>query len=234
MEIESQPTELDQLERRLLQLTIERQALSKESDPASVERLRLLEKEIAELTGRRNVMKLRWQGEKEKIEKLRKLKVSVEELKIEGEKREREGDLAKAAEIKYGRLPEAQKKLDELGAELNADSPEGRLLREEVSEEDIARVVSTWTGIPLAKMLSSEAQKYVDLEAQLERRVVGQAPAVKAVADAIRRNRAGLSDPNRPLGRSSSSARRASARRSSQRRSPNSSSTTRRRSPAST
>ena len=200
MEIESQPTELDQLERRLLQLTIERQALSKESDPASVERLGKLEKEIGELTAKRNAMKLRWQGEKEKIDRLRKLKASIEELKIEGEKREREGDLAKAAEIKYGRLLDAQKKLDELGIELNKESAEGRLLREEVSEEDIARVVSTWTGIPLAKMLSSEAQKYVDLEAQLERRVVGQEPAVKAVADAIRRNRAGLSDPNRPLG----------------------------------
>jgi ATP-dependent Clp protease ATP-binding subunit ClpB len=200
MEIESQPTELDQTERRLLRLTIERQALSKESDPASVERLGKLDREIADLSSKRNAMKLRWQGEKEKIDRLRKLKASIEELKIEGEKREREGDLAKAAEIKYGKLLDAQKKLDELGIELNRDSAEGRLLREEVSEEDIARVVSTWTGIPLAKMLSSEAQKFIDLEAQLERRVVGQEPAVKAVADAIRRNRAGLSDPNRPLG----------------------------------
>ncbi len=200
MEIESQPTELDQIERRLLQLTIERQALSKETDPASVERHGKLEKEIADLTGRRNAMRLRWQGEKEKIDRLRKLKASIEDLKIEGEKREREGDLAKAAEIKYGKLLEAQKKLDELGAELAAESPEGRLLREEVSEEDIARVVSTWTGIPVSKMLSSEAQKFIKLEAQLEKRVVGQEPAVKAVADAIRRNRAGLSDPNRPLG----------------------------------
>jgi ATP-dependent Clp protease ATP-binding subunit ClpB len=200
MEIESQPTELDQTERRLLRLTIERQALSKESDPASVERLGKLQKEIADLSSKRNAMKLRWQGEKEKIDRLRKLKASIEELKIEGEKREREGDLAKAAEIKYGKLLDAQKKLDELGMELNRESAEGRLLREEVSEEDIARVVSTWTGIPVAKMLSSEAQKFIDLEAQLERRVVGQEQAVRAVADAIRRNRAGLSDPNRPLG----------------------------------
>ena len=200
MEIESQPTELDQAERRLLQLTIERQALSKESDPASIERVGKLEREIADLSVKRNGMKLRWQSEKEKIDRLRKVKVSIEELKIEGERREREGDLAKAAEIKYGKLLEAQKKLDELGAELNSESPEGRLLREEVSEEDIARVVSTWTGIPLSKMLASEAQKFMDLEARLERRVVGQGPAVKAVADAIRRNRAGLSDPNKPLG----------------------------------
>jgi ATP-dependent Clp protease ATP-binding subunit ClpB len=200
MEIESQPTELDRLERRLLQLTIERQALSKEVDPASVERLGKLEKEIAELSTTRNAMKLRWQGEKEKIEKLRKLKAGIEELKLEGEKRERAGDLAKAAEIKYGKLLEAQKKLDALSDQLEKESGEGRLLREEVCEEDIARVVSTWTGIPVSKMLSSEVQKYVDLEAQLEKRVVGQDAAVKAVADAIRRNRAGLSDPNRPLG----------------------------------
>jgi ATP-dependent Clp protease ATP-binding subunit ClpB len=200
MEIESQPTELDRAERRLLQLTIERAALTKESDPASVERLGKLEKEIAELTGTRDAMKLRWQGEKEKIERLRKLKAKIEELKIEGDKYERSGELAKAAEIKYGKLLEAQKRLDELSDELNKDSGENRLLREEVSEEDIARVVSTWTGIPVAKMLSSEAQKYVDLEARLSKRVVGQEAAVKAVADAIRRNRAGLSDPNRPLG----------------------------------
>ena len=200
MEIESQPTELDRLERRLLQLTIERQALSKESDPASVERFGKLEKEIGELTAIRNEMKLRWQKEKGKIEELRKLKAGIEELKIEGEKRERSGDLAKAAEIKYGKLLEAQKKLDELSEQLKSESGEGRLLREEVSEEDIARVVSTWTGIPVAKMLSSETQKYVALEAQLAKRVVGQDAAVKAVSDAIRRNRAGLSDPNRPLG----------------------------------
>ncbi len=200
MEIESQPTELDQAERRLLQLTIERQALSKESDPASKERLERLEKEIAEIQGKRDVMRLRWQGEKEKIDKLRKLKASIEELKIEGERYEREGNLAKAAEIKYGKLLEAQKKLDAVSAEMEKEPEERRLLREEVSEEDIARVVSTWTGIPVSKMLSSEAQKYLELEALLEKRVVGQDAAVRAVADAIRRNRAGLSDPNRPLG----------------------------------
>jgi ATP-dependent Clp protease ATP-binding subunit ClpB len=200
MEIESQPTELDQAERRLLQLGIERQALSKEQDGASKERLTRLEAEIAELKSSRDAMRLRWQGEKEKIEKLRKLKASIEELKIEGEKWEREGNLAKAAEIKYGKLLEAQKKLDAVSAEIRKEPDERRLLREEVSEEDIARVVSTWTGIPVSKMLSSEAQKYLDLEALLSKRVVGQDAAVRAVADAIRRNRAGLSDPNRPLG----------------------------------
>jgi len=200
MEIESQPTELDQAERRLLQLTIERQALSKESDPASKERLGRLEKEIAELQSSRNVMRLRWQGEKEKIERLRKLKASIEELKIEGERYEREGNLAKAAEVKYGRLLEAQKQLDAVSAEMQKEPEERRLLREEVSEEDIAHVVSTWTGIPVSKMLSSEAQKFLELESVLGKRVVGQESAVRAVSDAIRRNRAGLSDPNRPLG----------------------------------
>jgi ATP-dependent Clp protease ATP-binding subunit ClpB len=200
MEIESQPTELDQTERRLLQLTIERQALSKESDAPSVERLVKLEEEIGELKAKRDAMRLRWQGEKEKIDRLRKLKASIEDLKIEGEKYEREGDLAKAAEIKYGKLLAAQKELDSVSAEMQKSPQSERLLREEVSEEDIARVVSVWTGIPVSKMLSSESQKYVDLEAQLEKRVVGQDAAVKAVADAIRRNRAGLSDPNRPLG----------------------------------
>jgi len=200
MEIESQPTELDQAERRLLQLTIERQALSKESDEASKDRLTRLESEISELSARRDAMKLRWQGEKERIDRLRKLKAGIEELKIEGERYEREGNLAKAAEVKYGKLLEAQKRLDEVSAEIEAKAADSSLLREEVREEDIARVVSTWTGIPVSKMLSSEAQKYLELEALLSKRVVGQEAAVKAVADAIRRNRAGLSDPNRPLG----------------------------------
>jgi ATP-dependent Clp protease ATP-binding subunit ClpB len=200
MEIESQPTELDQTERRLLQLTIEKQALGKESDEASKDRLSRLEKEIADLSTRRDAMRLRWQGEKKKIEEIRVLKQRLEELKMEGERWEREGNLAKAAEVKYGRIPEAQKRLDAVTTEMRKEPEESRLLREEVSEEDIARVVSTWTGIPVSKMLASEAQKFLDLEVQLSRRVVGQDAAVKAVADAIRRNRAGLSDPNRPLG----------------------------------
>ena len=200
MEIESQPTELDQAERRLLQLTIERQALKKESDPASLDRLARLEREVAELTEKRDAMKLRWESEREKIGEIRRLKEELEALRLEGERHEREGDLAKAAEIKYSKLIAAQKRLDEVSAKMNEEPEEQRLLREEVSEEDIARVVSTWTGIPVSKMLASEAEKYLDLEERLERRVVGQDAAVRAVADAIRRNRAGLSDPNRPLG----------------------------------
>ena len=200
MEIESQPTELDQAERRLLQLNIEKQALSKETDAASVERLKALDKEIGDVQSKCDAMKLRWNDEKKKIGAVRELKQQIEELKVEGERWEREGNLTKAAEVKYGKIPAAQKKLDEVTAAMNKEPEENRLLREEVSEEDIARVVSTWTGIPVSKMMSSESQKYLDLEKQLAKRVVGQEEAVKAVSDAIRRNRAGLSDPNRPLG----------------------------------
>ena len=200
MEIESQPTELDQIERRLLQLTIERQALKKETDAASLDRLQKLEREIAELSEKRDAMRLRWDSEKAKIGEIRALKQNLEELKLEGERWEREGNLAKAAEVKYGKILEAQKRLDEVSAAMKEEPEEERLLREEVSEEDIARVVSTWTGIPVSKMLASEIEKYLDLEARLGKRVVGQEAAVKAISDSIRRNRAGLSDPNRPLG----------------------------------
>ncbi|NLJ45852.1 MAG: AAA domain-containing protein, partial [Treponema sp.] len=200
MEIESQPTELDQAERRILQLTVEKQALSKEADPASRERLAKLEKELAEVQARRDAMRIRWTAEKEKIEEMRRLKERLERLRIEEQRYEREGNLAKAAEIKYGKLLEAEKRLAEVSAEIGNQDDGNRLLREEVSEEDIARVVSTWTGIPVSKMLSGEAQKYLELENVLGRRVLGQQAAIKAVADAIRRNRAGLSDPNRPLG----------------------------------
>ncbi len=200
MEIESQPTDLDVIERKLIQLTMEIQALKKESDASSLERLARLEEEAAELRDSRDAMRLRWDSEKKKIENIRALKQSVEDLKLESERYLREGNLAAASEIKYGRLLEAQKRLDELSAEMKAEKSESRLLREEVSEEDIARVVSAWTGIPVSKMLSSESKKYVDLEAQLGKRVIGQDKALSAVADAIRRNRAGLSDPRRPLG----------------------------------
>ncbi|MFZ4616670.1 MAG: ATP-dependent chaperone ClpB [Rectinemataceae bacterium] len=200
MEIESQPTELDQAERRLLQLTIERQALRKETDAVSIERLGKLERELAELGERRDAMKLRWEAERAEIGEIRRLKEDLESLRLEGERHEREGDLARAAEIKYGKLIAAQKRLDELSLAMKANPEEDRLLREEVSEEDIARVVSTWTGIPVSKMLASETERYLGLEALLTKRVVGQEAAVKAVADSIRRNRAGLSDPNRPLG----------------------------------
>jgi ATP-dependent Clp protease ATP-binding subunit ClpB len=200
MEIESQPTELDQIERRILQLTIERQALSREEDEASKERLVKLEKELAELTSRRDAMRLRWKNEKDRIDEIRKLKEAIEQLKLDEQRHEREGNLAKAAEIKYGKLLEAQKGLEKAALDIKSQGEGDRLLREEVCEEDIARVVSTWTGIPVSKMLSSELQKFLELEKVLERRVVGQDRAIEAVSDAIRRNRTGLSDPNKPLG----------------------------------
>jgi ATP-dependent Clp protease ATP-binding subunit ClpB len=203
MELDSRPTELDKLERKLLQLSIERQALQREEDEASRDRLGKLEKEIADLSSERDAMKARWEGEKKDIQQIREIKQKIEELKIEETRYEREGNLSKAAEVKHGRIPEAQKKLKELTDQMEGKrgSPgQGALLREEVSEEDIAQVVSTWTGIPVSKMLSGELQKYLDLEKVLERRVVGQKAAVSAVADAIRRNKAGLSDAARPLG----------------------------------
>jgi ATP-dependent Clp protease ATP-binding subunit ClpB len=202
MELDSRPTELDKLERKLLQLSIERQALAREEDPSSKERLGKLEKEIADLSAGRDAMKARWESEKIEIQKIRDLKQRIEELKIEEARYEREGDLSKAAEVKHGRIPEAQKQLAALTDQMEQERAAGKgaLLREEVSEEDIAAVVSTWTGIPVSKMLSGELQKYLDLEKVLEQRVVGQEAAVEAVADAIRRNKAGLSDAAKPLG----------------------------------
>ncbi|HQG15592.1 MAG TPA: AAA family ATPase, partial [Rectinema sp.] len=200
MEIESQPTELDQIQRRLIQLRMEADALKKETDPASIERRSKLEKEIGELSEKRDEMMARWQQEKQLIEDIRQLKQQIEEYKIQVDQLVREGQLAKASEIKYGKLVEAQQKLEELSKKVQEEEDKPRLLREEVSDEDIAKVVSLWTGIPVSKMLSSEIQKYVELESQLGKRVIGQEKALRAVADAIRRNRAGLSDPRRPMG----------------------------------
>lgn len=203
MEIESQPEELDQIERKLLQLQIERQSLSKEDDSASKERLLKLEKEISETGAKRDAMKMQWQNEKDSIDKSRKIKEKLENARFEEEKFTREGNLAKAAELKYSVIPALEKELDlasKEDKERGENSGKLSLLRQEVTEEDIAKVVSTWTGIPVSKMLSSEKQKYLELEKVLHKRVIGQNEAVQVVSDAIRRNRSGLSDPNRPLG----------------------------------
>ncbi len=202
MEIESQPTELDQVERKMLQLQIEKQSLSKEDDQASHERLEKLEKELAEITAKRDAMKLQWQNEKENIDKSRKIKEQLEQARFEEEKQTREGNLEKAAELKYSTIPALQKELDAALAADKERAEGGRdsLLRQSVTEEDIAKVVSTWTGIPVAKMMTGEKQKYLELENVLHKRVVGQDEAVNVVSDAIRRNRSGLNDPNRPLG----------------------------------
>lgn len=202
MEIESQPVELDQVERKILQLQIERQSLSKEDDPASHERLEKLDKELAELKQKQSSMKLQWQNEKDKIDMSRKAKEQLEQARFDQEKYTREGNLEKAAEIKYSIIPELEKKISQAAEAENSqsDSNKESLLRQSVTEEDIAKVVSSWTGIPVAKMMTGEKQKYIELENVLHKRVVGQDHAVTVVSDAIRRNRSGLSDPNRPLG----------------------------------
>jgi ATP-dependent Clp protease ATP-binding subunit ClpB len=200
MEIESQPTELDQTERKMLQLNIEKQALSKEMDEGSKERLGKLDKELAELKAKRDAMQMQWQNEKAAIDEIRKLKQKLEELHIEENRHEREGNLAKAAEIKHGVIPQIQQELDSKAKQLESRSGEARLLREEVSEEDIAKIVSSWTGIPVSKMLASDKEKLLELEKILSRRVVGQNEAIRVLSDAIRRNKAGLSDVDRPFG----------------------------------
>ncbi len=202
MEIESQPVELDQVERKILQLQIEKQSLSKEEDQASKERLAKLEKELSEITSKRDAMKLQWQNEKNSIGKSRELKEKLEQARFEEEKYTREGNLAKAAELKYSTIPAMEEELNKAleTEKKKADSGMESLLRQAVTEEDIAKVVSSWSGIPVAKMLQGEKQKYLELENVLHKRVVGQNEAVQVVADAIRRNRSGLNDPNRPLG----------------------------------
>ncbi|MCQ2596785.1 MAG: ATP-dependent chaperone ClpB [Treponema sp.] len=203
MEIESQPVELDRLERKILQLQIEKQSLSKEDDAASRQRLEKLEKELSEISSERDAMKLQWQNEKNTINKSRDLKSELEKARFEEEKYTREGNLEKAAEIKYSVIPNLEKEMEAAKAAQSAEEggeTREKLLRQSVTEEDIAKVVSSWTGIPVTKMLSGEKQKYLELENVLHKRVVGQEEAVQVVSDAIRRNRSGLSDPNRPLG----------------------------------
>ncbi|MBN1797272.1 MAG: ATP-dependent chaperone ClpB [Spirochaetales bacterium] len=200
MEIESQPTELDQIQRKMLQLNIEKQALAKEKDAASNERLQKINKELGVLEEKRNTMQLQWQNEKDVIQEIRTLKQRLEELHIEEIRYEREGNLAKAAEIKHGLIPETEKLLAAKTKKIAGLEGQNRLLREEVSEEDVAKIVSHWTGIPVSKMLTSEKQKLLKLEEILSSRVVGQSRAIAAIADAIRRNRAGIADANRPFG----------------------------------
>ena len=189
-----------------MQLSIEKQSLSKEQDAASKERLKKLEEELKDETEKRDAMKAKWLSEKNDIDKIRELKEKLEKSRSEEEKYTREGNLEKAAELKYSVIPSLQKQLDELSAsEKNSAEDKGQrdensLLRQQVTEEDIANVVSSWTGIPVSKMMSGEKQKFLELENVLHRRVIGQDEAVSVVSDAIRRNRSGLSDPNKPLG----------------------------------
>ncbi len=200
MQIDSLPTEIDEIERRIMQLEIERQALLKETDAHSVERRKQIEKELAKLKEDSSGRKARWQAEKEAIGKIRKLKEQIEQLKAEAERYERAGDLAKVAEIRYGKIAQAERELNaaqERFAAVQKDSP---MLKEEVDEEDIAKLVSKWTGIPVGRLLEGEAQKLVHMEERLRLRVVGQEDALARVANAVRRSRAGLSDAKRPIG----------------------------------
>ena len=200
IEIDSMPAEIDQIERRVIQLEIERRALSKEDDPASRERLAKLEKELAELKEKSSQLKLRWKAEKEVITRVSDLKSQIEQAKVDEQRVTREGDLNKAAEIRYGKLVSLEKQLAAASAKLEEMHKTGRMLKQEVDEEDVARVVSKWTGIPVSKMLEGEVAKLVKMEDRLQLRVVGQDEALRLVANAVRRSRAGLADPKRPIG----------------------------------
>ena len=201
MEIESQPEALDKLQRKILQLQIEKEALSRENDEHSKERLEKINAELADLQSKYNALHLEWQNEKDAILALREKKAQMEKLAQKKENAERNGDLNTAAQIKYGEMPQLEKAIKDAEAKVNSfKNGEGRLLREEVTEDDIAKVVSLWTGIPVSKMMSSEMQKYTDLEKILSKSVVGQDEAISAVSNAIRRNKAGISDEHRPLG----------------------------------
>ncbi|HEY8900709.1 MAG TPA: ATP-dependent chaperone ClpB [Chthoniobacterales bacterium] len=198
IELGSMPTEIDQLERQVMQLEMERQALKKEKDAASKERLTKLEKELANLREEADRLKAQWLKEKEEIGRTQKLAEQIEQLKIELEQAQRRGDLQRASEIQYGRLPELQRQLDD--SIQNPKSEIQNLLTEEVTEEDIAKVVATWTGIPVSRLQEGERQKLVKMEERLMERVIGQGEAIKAVSNAVRRARAGLQDENRPIG----------------------------------
>ena len=201
IEIDSLPQEIDEVERRIVQLEIERQALAKEKDKASVERRAALEKELANQREQSASMKAQWQLEKDALGGVGKLKQQIEEARGDAERATRAGELGKAAEITYGRIPQLEKQLKDIDARM-ADQRQGgtRFLKEEVGADDIAEIVAKWTGIPVTRMMESEKERLAKLEQELARRVIGQPEAVRAVADAVRRSRAGLQDPNRPIG----------------------------------
>ena len=200
IEIDSMPTEIDQLERRATQLEIEKQALKKEDDPNSKERLTVLEKDLAGIREKSNALKAAWKQEKDQIARARTLKEKLEQLKIEEQAEERKGNLQRVAEIRYGLIRQAEEELKKVTTQIDGKGASHRMLKEEVDEEDVARIVSKWTGIPVSKMLEGEVKKLVTMEERLRQRVVGQDPALERVANAIRRSRAGLSDPKRPIG----------------------------------
>jgi len=199
MEITSKPEQIDELDRRILQLEMEKLSLGRESDAASKDRLERLEKELADLSEQQSTLNAQWQKEKGSIDELGSIKEEIEQVQLQIEQAKRSYDLNKAAELEYGTLAGLHKKLTAKEEELSAGGSDKSLLREEVTEDDIAEVIAKWTGIPVAKLVQSEMQKLLHLEDELHTRVIGQAQAVTAVADAIQRSRAGLSDPNRPI-----------------------------------
>jgi len=200
IEIDSMPADIDEIQRRITQAEIERQALKKESDPASVERLDILESELAALNEEVSAMRAHWQNEKSLIQTIREIKEEIEHIGTEAQQAEREGDLARVAEIRYGRENELGARLDKANNDLAELQQARKMLKEEVDDEDIAEVVSRWTGIPVSRMLEGEREKLVKMEDRLSQRVVGQQDAIEAVSNAVRRARSGLQDPNRPIG----------------------------------
>ncbi len=200
MQIDSKPEELDNLDRQIMQLEIEREALKKEKDPASKERLKKIEEEIANLQEKRAELAARWEAEREAIKQLHAIKEQIEQVHIQIEQAEREANLEEAARLRYGVLRELEQKLQEAELRLKELQKDGALLKEEVDAEDIAKIVSEWTGIPVAKLMEGEREKLLKMEERLHQRVVGQDEAIRAVSNAIRRARAGLQDPNRPIG----------------------------------
>lgn len=200
IEIDSMPSEIDELERRIMQYEIERQALVKEKDPHSKERLKKLEEELTGMRGKSAEMKARWKMEKTAIDEIRKVKEDIEKARLDEERFEKMGKLDKVAEIRYGHIKELERRLETVNKKLQEVQKHGRMLKEEVDEEDIAEVVSKWTGIPVSKLMEGEIEKLVTMEKRLSERIVGQDGAVSLIANAVRRSRSGLGDANRPLG----------------------------------
>jgi ATP-dependent Clp protease ATP-binding subunit ClpB len=200
MEIDSRPADIDEVERKITQEEIEREALKREEDPASKERLAKIEKSLADLKEKSAALKARWQQEKDVISKIQSIKEQIEKAKIEAQQAERIGDLARAAELKYGALLNLEKELEAENQKIAAIQQEGAMLKEEVDAEDVAEVVAKWTGIPVSRLLEGEKQKLLHMEERLHKRLINQDEAVQAVSNAVRRARSGLQDPNRPLG----------------------------------
>ncbi|MBW3564608.1 MAG: ATP-dependent chaperone ClpB [Acidobacteria bacterium] len=200
IEIDSMPTEIDEIERRIVQLQIEKQALAKENDPASKGRLDIIEEQLAELQEKSSGLKAQWETEKAAIQQMRDLKERIEQTRDEAQRAEREGDLTRAAELRYGEMPKLNAELEEASGKLLELRQRGSLLKEQVDGDDIAEVVAKWTGVPVSRLMESEIQKLVKMEDRLQLRVIGQEDAIRAVSNAIRRSRAGLQDPQRPIG----------------------------------